>query len=109
MVDISHSTNCIKKVFIVAINPPSAILICMRIEKDFEENENAPSSVEAMEASMDMIMRLAIEPAMDNDLVDENGAKILGLIGGVLKTIAEKAEAYEQVFENGGLNENSQN
>ena len=81
----------------------------MRIEKDFEENENAPSSVEAMEASMDMIMRLAIEPAMDNDLVDENGAKILGLIGGVLKTISKKAQAYEDVYEKGILPQNSQN
>ena len=81
----------------------------MKIEKEFEENENAPSAVEAMEASMEMIMRFAIEPAMENDLVDEEGQKVLGLVAGVLKTIASKAEAYEQVFENGGLNENSRN
>ena len=93
----------------LAITLKPVILICMRIEKDFEKNENAPNAVEAMEASMEVLMRLAIEPAMDNDLVDEEGAKVLGLVGGVLKTIAEKAEAYEKVFENGGLNENSQN
>ena len=93
----------------LAITAKPVIIIGMRIEKEFEENENAPSAVEAMEASMEMIMRFAIEPAMENDLVDEEGQKVLGLVAGVLKTIASKAEAYEQVFENGGLNENSRN
>ena len=93
----------------LAITAKPVILICMRIEKEFEENENAPSAVEAMEASMEMIMRLAIEPAMENNLVNEEGEEILGLVAGVLKTIASKAEAYEQVFGNGGLNENSKN
>jgi hypothetical protein len=110
MVDISNSTNCIKKNFIVAISPKPVILIGMRIEKDFNQNENdSPSATEAMEASMDAIMNLAIEPAMNQDLIDAEGATILALVGGVLKKIASKAEAYERMFGEGNPPENYQN
>ena len=94
----------------LAITAKPVIIIGMRIEKDFGKNENdSPSASEAMEASMEAIMELAIEPAVKNDLVDEQGAMILGLVAGVLKKIATKAEAYEKMFENGGFDENSRN
>lgn len=79
----------------------------MKIEKDFEGNESDLDAESAMDVSMDMIMQLAIEPAMENDLIDEEGAKVLGTVAQVLRIIAEKAQAYEKLRDCG--NEYSRN
>jgi len=91
----------------LAISPKPVIIILMKIEKDFEENENDLDAESAMDVSMDMIMQLAIEPAMENDLIDEEGAKVLGTVAQVLRIIAEKAQAYEKLRDCG--NEYSRN
>jgi hypothetical protein len=61
----------------------------------------------AMEACMGTISDILLFP--NEDLLTEEEASIIAVVGGVLKTIAKKAQAYEDVYEKGILPENSQN
>jgi hypothetical protein len=61
----------------------------------------------AMEACMGTISDILLFP--NEDLLTEEEASIIAVVGGVLKTIAKKAKAYEDVYEKGILPENSQN
>jgi len=96
MANISNPTNCTKKNFIVAITPDSVILICMIINDDFAQNET-PDALEAMESCMDAISGLLLEPAIDEDRIKVEDAKVLALVGETLKEIARRAYAYEQI------------
>ena len=106
---ISQSTNRTKKNFIVAITPDSVILICMRIEKDHLNIDDNVGAEQAMEACMEAISEILMLPALDEDKISEGEATILALVGGVLKTISKKAQAYEDVYEKGISPQNSQN
>ena len=61
----------------------------------------------AMEACMGTISDILLFP--NEGLLTEEEASIIAVVGGVLKTIAMKAQAYEDVYEKGILPENSQN
>ena len=106
---ISQSTNRTKKNFIVAITPDSVILICMRIEKDHLNIDDNVGAEQAMEACMEAISEILMLPALGEDKISEGEATILALVGGVLKTISKKAQAYEDVYEKGVAPKNSQN
>ena len=64
-------------------------------------------SAQAMEACMEAISEILIFPAEGK--LDEEETTALALVGGVLKTIGMKAQAYEDVYEKGILPKNSQN
>lgn len=61
----------------------------------------------AMEACMGVISDILLFP--NEDLLTEEEAGVIAVVGGVLKTIAKKAQAYEDIYERGVLPENSQN
>jgi hypothetical protein len=61
----------------------------------------------AMEACMGAISDILLFP--NEGLLTEEEASVIAVVGGVLKTIAKKAQAYEDVYEKGILPENSQN
>ena len=73
----------------------------MKIEKEFEENDNELNAEEAMEASMAFINDILIQPALERDELNKEDAKILGVVADALKVIAQKAKAYEMLRENG--------
>ncbi len=79
----------------------------MRIEKDYLNIDDNVGAEKAMEACMGAIADLLIFP--NEELLTEDEASIIALVGGVLKTISKKAQAYEDVYEKGILPENSQN
>ena len=73
----------------------------MKIEKEFEENDNELNAEEAMEVSMAFISDILIQPALERDELNKEDAMTLGVVAGALKTIAQKAKAYEMLQENG--------
>ena len=85
----------------LAISPKPVIIILMKIEKEFEENDNQLNAEEAMEASMAFINDILIQPALERDELNKQDAKILGVVADALKVIAQKAKAYEMLRENG--------
>lgn len=85
----------------LAINLKPVIIICMRIEKDFQENHNI-NAEDAMSACMDQITEILIEPMISMDMVSEEQAETLGLIANALHIITRKAQAYEDM-QNGDL------
>tara|TARA_Y100001938_G_scaffold136554_1_gene199605 strand:+ start:251 stop:529 length:279 start_codon:yes stop_codon:yes gene_type:complete len=85
----------------LAISPKPVIIILMKIEKEFEENDNELNAEEAMEASMAFINDILIQPALERDELNKQDAKILGVVADALKVIAQKAKAYEMLRENG--------
>ena len=79
----------------------------MRIEKDHLNIDDNVGAEKAMEACMGVIADLLIFP--NEELLTEEEASVIALVGGVLKTISKKAQAYEDVYEKGILPKNSQN
>jgi hypothetical protein len=79
----------------------------MRIEKDYLNVDDNVGSAQAMEACMEAISEILIFPAEGK--LDEEETNVLAVVGGVLKTIAIKAQSYEDVYEKGILPKNSQN
>tara|TARA_B100000405_G_scaffold121205_1_gene84870 strand:- start:3559 stop:3801 length:243 start_codon:yes stop_codon:yes gene_type:complete len=59
-----------------------------------ELNLNAET---AMEMCMDALFDMVINPAIKNDLINDEDEIMLGAIGLALKAIAEKARAYEEL------------
>ena len=85
----------------LAISPKPVIIILMKIEKEFEENDNELNAEEAMEVSMALISDILIQPALERDELNKEDAKTLGIVAEALQTIAQKAKAYEMLRENG--------
>ena len=81
----------------------------MRIEKDNLNIDDNIGAEVAMDACMGAISEILMNPAIEEDRLNAQEATILALVGGVLKTIAKKAKAYEDVYEKGVLPENSRN
>jgi hypothetical protein len=63
----------------------------------------------AMDACMGAIHDLLLDPMMAKDELSEEDGVLFAVIGQTLKTIALKAQAYEDVYEKGILPKNSQN
>ena len=59
------------------------------------------SCSEAGEAVMDFIEEKLIEPLIVNDLMTLEDIKNLTPLGGAIKILATKAQAYENLFDNG--------
>jgi len=66
----------------------------MNINPDFESDSQLDAET-AMQACMDGIAEILLEPAMAKDELSEDDQTLLGIIGMTLKTIAEKARAFE--------------
>lgn len=70
-------------------------------------NENSDKNLNAesvMTTCMDMIWELCIEPMEDE--LDEEKAQVIGMIGITLKTIAQKAQCYENMTDFQGQEKN---
>lgn len=59
------------------------------------------SCSEAGEAIMGFIEEKLIEPLILNDLMTDEQIKQLAPLGGAIKILATKAQAYENLFDNG--------
>ena len=57
-------------------------------------------ALEANELAMAFIHDKLIEPMESNNLLDEDAFSLLNVVGGALKAIAHKAQAYENLYEN---------
>jgi hypothetical protein len=66
----------------------------MNINPDFESNSQLDAET-AMQACMDGIAVTLLEPAMKKGELSEDDQTLLGVIGMTMKTIAEKARAFE--------------
>ena len=60
-----------------------------------------------MHHAMGFLWETIIEP--NEDQLDEDELTMLGVVGQALKIIASKAKAYEDMYEKGQNNSNSQN
>ena len=69
----------------------------MNINPEYNESEFQLDAETAMASCMEGIAVTLIEPAMENGKLSETDQELLGIIGVTLKTIAEKAKAYEEL------------
>jgi len=81
----------------------------MKIEKDHLNIDDGIGAEEAMDACMGAISDILLFPALDEERLNSDESEVLAIIGGALKTIAKKAQAYEDIYEKGVLPQNSQN
>ena len=99
----------------LAITLKPVILICMRIEKDFTNDDNEGifasdiSSEKAMDAVTDVLGEMFIAPALANGELGEEEQEVLVHIKFALNIIAEKAQAWEDYQYGLSKNKNSQN
>jgi hypothetical protein len=68
----------------------------MNINPDFQSDSELDAET-AMESCMDGISVTLLEPAMEKGELSETDQELLGIIGMTLKTIAQKAKAYEEL------------
>lgn len=80
----------------------------MNINPDFESNSPLDAET-AMKACMDGIAEILLEPAMAKDELSEDDQTLLGIIGMTLKTIAEKARAFETLQDGSDQNKHFRN
>tara|TARA_Y100000589_G_scaffold179623_1_gene170068 strand:+ start:200 stop:445 length:246 start_codon:yes stop_codon:yes gene_type:complete len=73
----------------------------MRLNENFNQNENESelNAESAMELIMGSLYEMVLEPAHKSGQLTEEDQELLGSIGLTLKTIAEKARAYEKLQE----------
>ena len=73
----------------------------MRLNENFNQNENESelNAESAMELIMGSLYEMVLEPAYKSGQLTEEDQELLGSIGLTLKTIAEKARAYEKLQE----------
>ena len=57
-------------------------------------------SLQASELAMAFLNDNLIQPMVERDLLDDDQLRMLGVVGGALKTLAQKAHAYERLYEN---------
>ena len=57
-------------------------------------------SLQASELAMAFINDNLIEPLVERNLLDDDQLRLLGAVGGALKALAQKAHAYERLYEN---------
>ena len=57
-------------------------------------------SLQASELAMAFINDNLIQPMIDRDLLDNDQLRMLGVVGGALKALAQKAHSYERLYEN---------
>lgn len=64
---------------------------------------------QVMETCMASIHDILLEPAIKSNQLTEEDFELFSAIGNALKIVSLKAQAYEDVFENGTLPKNYQN
>lgn len=69
----------------------------MRIEEDYEPNENELNATNAMDACMMQIQNILIAPMIEMDMVTDEQKETLGMIAVALKVLKIKAQAYEDL------------
>ena len=57
-------------------------------------------SLQASELAMAFINDNLIEPLVERNLLDDDQLRLLGTVGGAIKVLAQKAHAYERLYEN---------
>ena len=80
----------------------------MNINPDFSDAPDLDAET-AMQACMDGIAELLLEPAMAKDELSTEDQTLLGIIGMTMKTIAQKATAYENLGNISDQNEHFRN
>ena len=100
----------------LAISSKPVILICMRIEKDFTNDDNDDifsasdiSATKAMDAVTDVLGDWFIIPALESGELDEVQKETLAHIKFALNIIAKKAQAWEDYQYGLDKNKNSKN
>ena len=102
----------------LAISSKPVIIICMRIEKDFTNNDDENedifsvsdiSATKAMDAVTDILGDMFILPALQSGELDEEEQETLAHIKFALHIIAKKAQAWEDYQYGLNKNKNSQN
>ena len=68
----------------------------MNINPEHQPDLNLDAET-AMEMCMDTLYEMVLEPAIQNECLSEDDQVMLGVIGMTLKTIADKASAYEKL------------
>jgi len=69
----------------------------MNINPEYNESESQLDAETAMESCMAGISATLLEPAMEKGSLSVEDQELLGIIGMTLKTIAQKAKAYEEL------------
>lgn len=91
------------------------IIICMRIKKDFTNDDNEGifasdiSSEKAMNAVTDVLGEMFIAPALASGELNEEEQEVLIHIKFALNIIAKKAQAWEEYQYGINRSKNSQN
>ena len=80
----------------------------MNINPDFSDAPDLDAET-AMQACMDGIAELLLEPAMAKDELSTEDQTLLGIIGMTMKTIAEKARAFEALQDGSDQNKHFRN
>ena len=80
----------------------------MNINPDFESNSQLDAET-AMQACMDGIAVTLLEPAMEKGELSEDDQTLLGIIGMTMKTIAQKARAFEALQDGSDQNNHFRN
>lgn len=57
-------------------------------------------SLQASELAMAFINDNLIQPMIERDLLNNDQLRMLGVVGGALKALAQKAHSYERLYEN---------
>lgn len=57
---------------------------------------------EASKLSMEFLNDNLIQPMIEQNLLDDDQLRMLSVVGGALKVIAQKAYAYEKMFDKDG-------
>jgi len=66
----------------------------MNLNSEYQDEE-ITNALDANDSAMDIVYKAVIEPMEDK--LDEKQAMAIAVAGAVLKTIAQKAYAYEQM------------
>ena len=114
---LSTKKNAFTSHFMLAISYKPVIIICMRIEKDFTNNddnddifsESDISANKAMDAVTDILGDWFIVPALASGELDEEQQEVLVHIKFALNIIAKKAQAWEDLQYGITKNKNSKN
>jgi thiamine pyrophosphokinase len=100
----------------LATNGKPVIIICMRIEKDFTNDDNDDifelsdiSATKAMDAVTDVLGDWFIVPALASGELDKVQQETLAHIKFALNIIAKKAQAWEDYQHGLNKNKNSRN
>jgi len=72
----------------------------MRINNPHHLQVQDLDSLQASELTMAFINDNLIQPMIERDLLDNDQLSMLGVVGGALKVLAQKAHAYERLYEN---------